>query len=255
MPKVLVCYKWVLDESDIRINTDLSVDYSRAKYKISDYDKHTIESGSVAAKELGGVCVGISCGGAETRKSFNDALARGMDEGVWINTAEDGKPDGNLTATLLAAAASKTEDAVLLLCSEGSSDDYARQTGPRIAAILDWPVISSVTSYSMEGDAVIAKRKLEDVVQTVSVKLPAVVCVLPEVAPAPIPGLKQVMAARKKPVLELTPETLGVRMNTNLEDLGSTGYVSSRKNILINEDTKEQSAAALASALRKEGVI
>ena len=88
MPKVLVCYKWVLDESDIRINPDLSVDFSKAKYKISDYDKHTIEAGSQAAKALGGTCTGISCGGAETRKSFNDALARGMDEGIWVNTAE-----------------------------------------------------------------------------------------------------------------------------------------------------------------------
>ena len=86
MPKVLVCYKWVLDESDIRINPDLSVDFSKAKYKISDYDKHTIEAGSQAAKALGGTCTGISCGGAETRKSFNDALARGMDEGIWVNT-------------------------------------------------------------------------------------------------------------------------------------------------------------------------
>ena len=103
MPKVLVCYKWVLDESDIRINPDLSVDFSKAKYKISDYDKHTIEAGSQAAKALGGTCTGISCGGAETRKSFNDALARGMDEGIWVNTAESGRPDGCRTAALLAA--------------------------------------------------------------------------------------------------------------------------------------------------------
>src|SRR5699024_6211980 len=102
MPKVLVCYKWVLDESDIRINPDLSVDFSKAKYKISDYDKHTIEAGSQAAKALGGTCTGISCGGAETRKSFNDALARGMDEGIWVNTAESGRPDGCRTAALLA---------------------------------------------------------------------------------------------------------------------------------------------------------
>ena len=109
MPKVLVCYKWVLDESDIRINPDLSVDFSKAKYKISDYDKHTIEAGSQAAKALGGTCTGISCGGAETRKSFNDALARGMDEGIWVNTAESGRPDGCRTAALLAAAAATVE--------------------------------------------------------------------------------------------------------------------------------------------------
>lgn len=44
MPKILVCYKWVLDEQDIKISSsDYSLDYSRAKYKISDYDKNAIE--------------------------------------------------------------------------------------------------------------------------------------------------------------------------------------------------------------------
>ena len=147
------------------------------------------------------------------------------------------------------------EDAALLLCSEGSSDDYARQTGPRLAAILGWPVLSSVTSFSVEGGVVTAERKLEDCIQTVSAPLPAVLCLLPEAAPAPIPGLKQVMAARKKPVAELSAEALVPGTAAGLKDLGSTGYVSTRKNILINEDSKEQTVAALVAALKKEGAI
>ena len=169
-----------------------------------------------------------------------------MDEGIWVNTAESGRPDGCRTAALLAAAAATVEDAALLLCSEGSSDD---------AAILGWPVLSSVTSFSVEGGVVTAERKLEDCIQTVSAPLPAVLCLLPEAAPAPIPGLKQVMAARKKPVAELSAEALVPGTAAGLKDLGSTGYVSTRKNILINEDSKEQTVAALVAALKKEGAI
>src|SRR5690606_6347101 len=44
MSKIVACYKWVLDESDIRINSDLSVDFSKAKGKISDYDRNAIEA-------------------------------------------------------------------------------------------------------------------------------------------------------------------------------------------------------------------
>lgn len=254
MAKIIVCYKWVLDEADIRINSDLSVDLSKAKYKTSDYDKNTIEAGCRAAKELGATTLGISCGGAETRKSFGDALARGLDEGIWVNTGELNL-NGLQTGRLLAAAVKTVDDAAIVLCSEGSSDEYARQTGPRLGAMLDWPVISSAISFSVDSDTVTAQRKLDDCIQTVSAKLPVVISVLPEAAPAPIPGLKQVMMAKKKPVAEQSPETLEVNMAGGNEDLGIRAYVSERKNIIISGDTKEDTAAKLVAALRKEGAI
>lgn len=254
MAKVLVCYKWVLDEADIRVSGDLSVDLSKAKHKISDYDKNTIESGCRAASAMGAVTIGVSCGGAETRKSFGDALARGLDEGVWVDTG-DAQLTGVQTGRLLAAAVRSVDEAAVVLCSEGSSDEYARQTGPRLGALLDWPVISSVISYEINGNILTATRKLEDCMQTVKVELPAVLCVLPEAAPAPIPGLKQVMAAKKKPVVEYTPEALGVDTAAPVSTRGIRGYVSERKNIIITGDTKEQAVAALVDALRKEGVV
>lgn len=252
MSKVIVCYKWVLDEADVRINRDLSVDFSHAKYKISDYDKNSIEAGSAAAKAMGAVSVALSCGDADTRKSFADALARGLDEGVWVNTGGNSL-SGLQTGRLIAGAVRRIEDAVMVICSEGSSDEYARQTGPRVGAMLDWPVVSSVSSFSVNGDTVIAERKLEDCIQTVSVKLPAVLSVLPEAAPAPIPGLKQVMMARKKPISELTAEDLGVAVGGNTFEL--RGYVSQRKNQIFDGDSPKENVAALVEALRKEGAV
>ena len=63
------------------------------------------------------------------------------------------------------------------------------------------------------------------------------------------------MAARKKPVAELSAEALVPGTAAGLKDLGSTGYVSTRKNILINAASKEQTVAALVAALKKEGAI
>lgn len=254
MAKVLVCYKWVLDEADIRVGSDLSVDLSKAKYKISDYDKNTIEAGCRAAAAMEAGTVGLSCGGAETRKSFGDALARGLDEGVWVNTEGAGLV-GVQTGRLLAAAVRKIPEAELVLCSEGSSDDYARQTGPRLGALLDWPVISSVVSFEIADGKVTATRKLEDCMQTVTAALPAVLCVLPEAAPAPIPGLKQVMAAKKKPVAEYSAADCGVDTAAPVDVKAMRGYISERKNVIITGDTKEQAVAALVAALRKEGVV
>lgn len=254
MAKIAVCYKWVKDEADVRVNADLSVDLSRAKYKTSDYDKNTIEAASRCASAIGAETVGISCGDAETRKSFSDALARGLGEGIWINSGET-QLNGMHVGRLLKAAIERNEDINLVLCSEGSSDEYARQTGPRLGALLDWPVISSVISFTVEGNLVTAERKLENCVQTVKTELPAVLAVLPEVAPAPIPGLRQVMMAKKKPVKEYSLEELDVKLDDGPVDKGLQGYVSQRKNEIICGDSDEQTIMLLVEAMKKEGVI
>ncbi len=87
----------------------------------------------------------------------------------------------------------------LVICAEGSSDVYARQTAPRLGAALDWPVITSVSHMTIAGNTLTAKRTLDDCVETVQVALPAVVAVLPEMNEAPLPSLKAVIGAAKNP--------------------------------------------------------
>lgn len=255
MTKVLVCYKWVFDEADIKIQSDLSADFGKAQRKISDYDKNAIACGCTAAKTLGATAVGLSCGDAATKKSFHDALARGLDEGIWINTEGTGGVDGLVTARALAGAIKAQEAVSLVICAEGSSDQYARQIAPRIGARLDWPVITSVCALKIEGDTLVATRKLEDCLQVVKTRLPAVVAVLPEINPAPIPGLKAVMAAKKKPVTEYAVRDLAIDENAGVEVLETKGYVADRKKLILSGDTKEEIAMALISALRKDGVL
>lgn len=255
MAKVLVCYKWVFDETDLKIKPDLSVDFSKISRKISDYDKNAIEAGCIAAKKLSGKVIGLSCGPDDTRKSFNDALSRGIDEGIWINTEGAGEMDSLVTARALAGAIKKQEDVALVVCAEGSSDDYARQTAPRIGAQMDWPVITSVCRLEIEGNMLIATRKLDDCMQMVKAPLPAVIAVLPEINPAPIPGLKAVMAAKKKTVEEYSVSSMAVEMETGVKVIETKGYVPNRRNMILSGDSNEEIVATLISSLRKEGVL
>jgi len=78
MPNVIACYKWVIDEADIRINQDLSVDTSRAQSKISEYDRNTIEAAVIAAKMLNGQAMGLTFGTEKSKKSTKEALSRGL---------------------------------------------------------------------------------------------------------------------------------------------------------------------------------
>ena len=255
MTKVLVCYKWVVDEADLKIKPDLSVDFSKVSRKISDYDKNAIEAGCIAAKTLSGKAIGISCGSGETRKSFTDALARGLDEGIWVNTEEAEELDSLITARALAGVVKQQEEVCLVICAEGSSDSYARQAAPRIGAQLDWPIITSVCHMEIDGDILTATRKMDDCLQIVKTKMPAVIAVLPEVNAAPIPGLKAVMAAKKKPVKEYTVSSMAINKESGLEVIETKGYVTNRKNMILSGDSNEKIVSALIGSLRKEGVL
>lgn len=254
MPNVIACYKWVIDEADVRIKDNLSVDTSRAQMKISDYDRNAIQAAADAAAQLGGKVIGLSYGDARLKKSVKEALSRGLDELVWVNDANASAADSAVVSQVLAAAARTQEDVQLIVCADGSSDLFARQTAPRIAAQLDWPVVTSVSEMSVEGGVLKAERPVADGFEEVEVSLPAVVSVLPEVNEPPIPSLRQVMQAGKKPNAEVAVADLSIDAASRSSVVDAKGYVMDRKNVVL-DGSDENCVSDLIAALRKEGVL
>ncbi len=255
MSKIVSCYKWVMDEADIRINSDLSVDMSKAKGKISDYDKNAIEAAVNLAEVTGNKPVGLTFGSSQTKRSFKDALSRGLEEAYWVKADEAETADGLVTARALAAGVKAIGDVSLVICAEGASDTYARQTASRIGALLDLPVVTSISQISVDGNTMIALRKLDDCLETVKVDLPAVAAILPEAYQPRIPGLKAVMAAGKKPITEYKAEELGINLVAKRKVLEVKAYAQERKNIIVEGDAPKAKVAELVSTLRKEGVL
>lgn len=105
------------------------------------------------------------------------------------------------------------------------------------------------------GDVAFVRRRMDDCEQVVRLQLPAVVSVLPEINPAPIPGLKAVLAAKKKVVDELDAAALGVDEESGIVLDGMSGYANDRKNVLIEGDSVAAVAEKLLEALKKEGVL
>ncbi|MCL1846995.1 MAG: electron transfer flavoprotein beta subunit/FixA family protein [Coriobacteriia bacterium] len=255
MKRIVVCYKWVLDEAYIRLNADMTLDTNQVDHKISDYDRNAIEAGVQAAKALEGTTMGLTFGTAEAKQSLKAALSRGLDESCWVNAEEASQADGAATASALAGAISRIEDVSLVICAEGASDTFARQTAPRIGALLDLPVVTSVCAMELLGNTLLATRKLKDSTETLEVELPCVVAVLPEVNAAPIPGLKAVLAAGKKPVTELTPEDIEADLSPRAKVEQVRGYVMDRKNVVLKEGSAQEKVTELLAHLRKEGVL
>jgi electron transfer flavoprotein beta subunit len=254
MGNVIVCYKRVIDEADLRVNADLSVDLSSANRKISAYDLNAIEFAAQMAQKLCVKAIGLTFGpGAELKATSKDAMSRGLDENLYVNADSAAGNDGLVTAEALAAAIRQADAPLLVVCGEGANDTYARQVPSRIGAALDWPVITAVAAVSVDGNTATLTRKLEDTIETVEVTLPAVISVLPEIAPAPVPGLRAILAAAKKPVTELSGGAL-TTIRSGVTDLALTGYRMNRKNILLDGTVADQ-VRSLVAALKKEGVL
>jgi electron transfer flavoprotein beta subunit len=255
----LVCYKWTLDEQDIKIKSeDLSLDTSRAKGKISDFDRNAIEEAALLVEKNGGAVDALTYGTATVKQSLKDALSRGPGKVYWIADASAESADANLTANVLAAAIRKIGPYDLILCGEGSSDLFNQQTAARLAALLELPCLSFLQKLSVEGDTVKATRKLEDGTEEVSVKGPVVVSVLSEINKPRIPTLKQVLGASKKPNEEVKIADLGLKpevLQPKAVRTAVKGFVMQRKNIVFKETSAADNVAKLKAGLASEGLI
>ncbi|MDR1320278.1 MAG: electron transfer flavoprotein subunit beta/FixA family protein [Gracilibacteraceae bacterium] len=256
MPNIVVCYKWVINEQDISVKEDtLELNCSRAKYKISDYDRNAIEAAVRLCEKYGGSVRTVSYGDENVKASLKDALSRGPAEAYWIEDPSSITADSYVTANVLAAAIGKTGAYDMVVCAEGSSDTYAQQTGARLAALLNVPAVTYAMELDWQDGNIIVKRKLADIVEILQMKGPVVISVLPEICEPRIPGLKQVLAAGKKPSTRLNVSELSLsdeQLKPKNRLIKIKGAVSERKHVLIKEEDMAKNVDKLLEYLRVE---
>ena len=199
---IVAAFKVVPDDQDIQVSADGTLDYSKAKNTVSAYDLNAIEAAAqLAAANEGSNVVAVTVGGADIddSKLKKNVPARGVDE--LYMTADDACKglDARATAVALAELVSKVGAFDVVLCGDGSADNYAQQVDVQLADALDLPVVTAVSAVSVEGAVATCDRMLETQLQTVQVDLPAVISVVPDIALPRIPGMKDILAAGKKP--------------------------------------------------------
>lgn len=255
MSNVIACYKWVMDEAAIQFNQDLSLDVSGISYKVSDYDRNAIQLAVEFAKACGDVPVGLTCGDAASAKSFNNVLARDLSEAYLADVTGIEGADSVVTAQALACAVRKIGDYKWVICADASSDVYGQQTGARIAARLGLPYVGLICEAHLEGDTLHAMRKLGKEYENICVKAPAVLSILPETIEPMIPGLRALLAAKKKPSHILSKEELELEAEPAMETVDQRAFVMIRKNQILEGDSMQAKVQALVDELRKDGVL
>jgi electron transfer flavoprotein beta subunit len=250
---IITCFKWVIDEAYIKVGPSRELDLEWVDYKLSDYDRNAIEEAMRLKDINGGSVVAVTLGSPDATKGIKDALSRGPEKAVFINDPSFENLEPSQTASILAEVIGTQLDYDLIICGEGSSDLYAQQVGPRLAELLGIPCISFVSKLEVKDNQVVAERKMEDGIEVLSVALPALVTVLPDINSPRIPGLKDTLAASKKPVINITKDDLAIIPESNLETIGIQAATLERHCTKFSPDTA--GVKGFVEALLKEGVI
>ena len=256
--KIVVAYQWAPDPKEATVNADGTIDYSRAKAVISDFDAVAIEVGRQLADANGAGLIGVCVGGPDVAASVatKAALSRGLDEVVVVSDPALAKAGTLAIAQVIAAVVKSTEDVGLVITGDSSIDTGARMTGSIVAGLLGWPVVTDARTLTAAGAAWSVERTLNEGVQTLSVAGPAVISVAADAAKLKAPGMKDILAAGKKPVTTKALADLGI----GLPDEGtvrSTAKLTGpqRKQVVIATSDPAQAAAELVAALRAADVL
>jgi len=256
MLKIIACFKWVIDEADIKVDKgSRRLILERAGYKISAYDRNAIEEAARLQERHGGSVAAVTVAPASAKQCLKDALSRGPDRAYFVNDPSFVDLEPSQTASLLAAAIESRIAFDLIICGEGSSDLYAQQVGPALAEKLGIPCATYANrlTYVESESRVIADRKLDDGIETVSMPLPALVTVLPDTNTPRIPTLKQVLGAAKKPVQNITLPDLGQTYAPSLQTLATLATTMDRRRLKFGPDP--EGIRSIVGSLLKEGVF
>ena len=208
--KILVPIKRVVDANvKVRVKADgTGVELANVKMAMNPFDEIAVEE-AVRLKEAGAATeiVAVSCGVAACQETLRTALALGADRAILVETGADLQPLA--VAKLLKAIIAK-ESPQLVLMGKQAIDDDNNQTGQMLAALLGWPQATFASKVKLEGGGAQVTREVDGGLETVAVKLPAVVTTDLRLNEPRYVTLPNIMKAKKKPLETLKPEALGV---------------------------------------------
>lgn len=226
-------------------------------------DLYAIEAALRIKETLPGVeAVAISMGPLRAREVLEEAIAMGCDRGVLVSDPALSGSDTWVTAYVLARLVQKYESFTLLLAGERSTDGETGQVGPELAALLDIPVVTSVSAIAeITPTTLTVKRELEEGIETISITLPAVIAVTKAVAEPRLPTLGGKKRARASSIPVFTLKDLGLQKE-EVGLLGSPTRVTQvfyptflRQTQMVDEKDPERVAEWLIRLLETKGIL
>ena len=217
--KVLVPVKRVVDYNvKVRVKADgTGVETANVKMSMNPFDEIAIEE-AIRLREAGVVTevVAVSCGVAACQETLRTALAIGADRAILVETDAELQPLA--VAKLLKAVCAK-ESPQLVILGKQAIDDDANQTGQMLAALLGWGQATFASKVKVADGRAQVTREVDGGLDTLSVKLPAVITTDLRLNEPRYVTLPNIMKAKKKTLETLKPDALGVDVSPRLQTL------------------------------------
>ena len=247
--KILVPVKRVVDYNvKIRVKADGSgVDLANVKMSMNPFDEIAVEE-AIRLKEAGKAdeIIAVSVGPQQAQETIRTALAMGADRGILVKTDDLTEP---LSVAKILKGIVEAEGIELVICGKQAIDDDANQTGQMLSALLGWSQGTFASKVSPEGGTISVTREVDGGLQTVELKMPAVVTTDLRLNQPRYASLPNIMKAKKKPLDEKTPADYGVNTAPRLKVL-KTVEPSGRK-----AGVKVKSVAELVDKLKNEAGV
>ncbi len=208
--KVIVPVKRVVDYNvKIRVKGDGSgVELANVKMSMNPFDEIAVEE-AIRMKEAGKATeiIAVSVGPQQAQETIRTALAMGADRGILVKVDSLTEP---LTVAKILKGIVEEEKPGLVILGKQAIDDDANQTGQMLAALLGWGQGTFASEIELDGDKARVTREVDGGLQTVELKMPAVVTVDLRLNEPRYASLPNIMKAKKKPLDEKSPADYGV---------------------------------------------
>ncbi|QCG98837.1 electron transfer flavoprotein subunit beta/FixA family protein [Azospirillum sp. TSA2s] len=247
--KVLVPVKRVVDYNvKVRVKADGSgVETANVKMSMNPFDEIAVEE-AVRCKEAGKATeiVVVSVGPTQAQETLRTALAMGADRAILVQTDVTTEPLA--VAKVLKALVEKEAPGMVILGKQAIDDD-CNQTGQMLAALLGWGQ-GTFASKVVVGDGKVAvTREIDGGLETVELKLPAVVTADLRLNEPRYASLPNIMKAKKKPLETVTPDALGVDVTPRLTTVKVTEPAKRQAGIKVPD------VATLVDKLKNEARV
>ncbi|MEA3035146.1 MAG: electron transfer flavoprotein beta subunit [Sphingomonadales bacterium] len=247
--KLLIPVKRVIDFNvKPRVKADgTGVDLATVKMSMNPFDEIAVEE-AIRLKEKGVATeiVAVSIGPQKAQETLRTALAMGADRAILVQTDDEVEP---LAVAKILAAIAREEQPGMVILGKQAIDDDSNQTGQMLAALLGWGQGTFASKVEVEGEHVNVTREVDGGLETVRLKLPAIVTTDLRLNEPRYASLPNIMKAKSKPLAPKTPADYGVDTAPRLQTL------SVREPSKREAGIKVKSVDELIDRLRTAGVI
>ena len=241
--KILVPVKRVVDYNvKIRVKADGSgVELANVKMSMNPFDEIAVEE-ALRLKEAGKATevVVVSIGPAQAAETIRTGLAMGADRGILVKT--DGIVEPLAVAKILKGIV-EAEQPGLVILGKQAIDDDCNQTGQMLAALLGWAQGTFASKLVIGDGNVEVTREVDGGLQTVTLKLPAIVTTDLRLNEPRYASLPNIMKAKKKPIDEKTPADYGVDVAPRLKVLKTTEPAGRKAGVKVEDPSPSSSAS------------